>query len=204
MKERPVPITCAIEPYHTNYFAAKKGNRQSLDNWTEKYLSSWKLDESKLAILPYRSLAKPISQPNILRSKYRRKMLLMCITYTLSPDSIPVKISRDWAPWLVVIQVSTSVMLDAVILERKHTATTITVAIFTPHATSGPLKPEHGNLRTKETWKTTLLILWTRWNWEILQIWCSRSLNKEFVDQHFRMYKSYKTEWMTGNLIKSV
>lgn len=32
MKERPVPITCAIEPYHTNYFAAKKGNRQSLDN----------------------------------------------------------------------------------------------------------------------------------------------------------------------------
>ena len=32
MKERPVPFTCAIEPYHTNYFAAKKGNQQSLDN----------------------------------------------------------------------------------------------------------------------------------------------------------------------------
>lgn len=41
-------------------------------------------------------------------------------------------------------------MLDAVILERKHTATTITVAIPTPHATSSPLKPEHGNLRTKK------------------------------------------------------
>lgn len=40
-------------------------------------------------------------------------------------------------------------MLDAVILERKHTATTITVAIPTPHATSGPLKPEHGNLKNK-------------------------------------------------------